>query len=114
MLLAITTSSFGKWVGSDVLVEPEHVGRVVALLHGDESRVGRRWVRRPDLVGLVVTGEVDVGDVRTRARQRGTSGTCPLDVLVEAGAIRGAHDDVADVSRVAVAEGCRVLRHAGH
>src|SRR5436190_602496 len=83
----ITTTSFGEWVRGDVLVEPEQVGRVEPLLRLDQPGVGRRRVRRPDLVRVGLTGEVHVHRVRPVRRDLCAGRPGPVDVAVEPTAV---------------------------
>src|SRR3954453_22380534 len=74
------SASVREWVRGDVLVEPEQVGRVVAPLDVDEPGERRRRVRRADLLGAGLAGEVHVRRVGAVSADRGTG--CPRPVGV--------------------------------
>src|SRR6478672_6496885 len=98
----------------DVLVQPEHVGRVVARLEGDELRVGGRRIGRADLVLARLAGEVDIHRVRSVRGERCPGVSGPGRIAGEARAVVRPGDDVEDVRRAAFPERCLLLRHACH
>src|SRR5262245_8715185 len=73
--------------GTDVLVELEQVGRVVAVLDLDQAGVGVGRVGGPHLVLARLGGEVDVAAAGAPRAHRGVGLTGPAGVLVEALAV---------------------------
>src|SRR4051812_31160619 len=96
----------------DVLVEPEHVRRVVAVLQGHEPVPFLRAEPGPDLV--VVRDEVEVHAARRERLHRVRRAADPLDVRLVAGRIRPGRDRVEHVVRVAVRERRRLVGDALH
>ena len=97
----------------DVVVEPEHIGRVVLRLQRRQPLVRRRLVGCAARLWVGDRQEVEVRPARVR-RQRRSDTTPPRDsTLVVLGVRSGGHR-VNQEGRVAVAERGRVRRHATH
>src|SRR6478735_5962492 len=88
----------------NVLVQTEHIRRVVALLDRDELRVSLRRIGRPHLVVTGFAGEVHVHRVGSVCRQRGARTPRPRRVVVEAHTVHRPGDDIEEIRRRALRE----------